>query len=318
MPNASASHQLGWIPKLSGPSDWRSDLVTLVIGSHMNKGNEISNEMNFYDYVLRRCHLKHWFDTVLQGSKPMEYTLTKKAILAIDNRPNPLTVFAIMQTLSCLRVEEWSSVIVFTKASAAPYYTENLAGLKEILGLEIIYNDVPYLSREPFNIEDYNELMTSTFVWETLSDKGYETVLLVQDDGFLVRPGLDDAYELFEYGYVGAPWIDVPANAYLKSATQGRLCGNGGLSLRKVQTMLQVARERPRSLFFNEIQTEPEDVYFAIGSLGQDYHKGLCPHTLAIKFSSEQILTESFGIHKPWAFHEPQVIKRYLSEILRS
>jgi hypothetical protein len=332
---------------------WKRDLFEVILRAHVVRCDE--KVLPFYDYVMRRCRAKQWFagipppppTTSLFCQNP-DFVLRKKVIVAIDNRRNPLTIFAILQTLTCLVPGEWSGVVVFTTPQAAQYYRDNLSdalfnnnsnvagdgvGATEMdMGLEIISDGVPCLSRTPFDIEDYNDLLTSPFVWDALLARGYETALMVQDDGFLVRPGLDEAYELFDYDYVGAPWLDAPVNAYLKSATRGLLTGNGGLSLRRVEAMLAVTKQRPRTLFFNGIQREPEDVYFALGtveswasrssastaSFSSAAAGGLAPHSVARKFSSEQVLdAESFGVHKPWAYHDPEAVRVYLLSTVR-
>ena len=91
------------------------------------------------------------------------------------------------------------------------------------------------------------------------------------------------------YDYVGAPWID---------QWYGMDIGNGGLSLRKTNTMIRVTK----SFKFNE--TENEDIYFARGIYDlarQDPSIEIPPVHVAAKFAYEAgrlPKVASFGVHK--------------------
>ena len=233
--------------------------------------------------------------------------LSKLSIVAIDNRKNPLTVFAIRSSLACLG-ESWA-VTVFCTPENRSYYEARLP-----TGCTFI-EDTPRLSMKKFNIEDYNVLLKSPFVWERLKSLGYAHALLVQDDGLIARRNSPDLDDYLKFDYVGAPWADAPCNEPLKRDTMGLMTGNGGLSLRRVDAMLEVIRKRPNRLFHTELSTEPEDVYFAVGV--HESFNSLCPSHVARFFSSEQILErDSIGFHKPWPYHSPLAVAQFLNGFL--
>jgi hypothetical protein len=159
-----------------------------------------------------------------------------------------------------------------------------------------------------FDIEAYNSLLKNPAFWAHLDLSQH--VLIVQDDGMLVRRGLEDDPENFmQYDYVGAPWLDgLAISAELKRKIP-TLVGNGGISLRRASVMRDIctsAATQGRGLFNNRLQPIPEDVYFAaeVCRRGGD---GVCPTHVASKFAFEEIPpTESqrspLGFHKPWAY----------------
>ena len=106
--------------------------------------------------------------------------------------------------------------------------------------------------------------------------------------------------------YVGAPWLDQPDNRrMLESAGVGSgLVGNGGLSLRRVATMIDVcendAGEHGNVLFNSNTQPVPEDVFFSAAV----ERRGLaCPRSIASRFAVEQQpIPGAYGMHKPWPY----------------
>ena len=226
----------------------------------------------------------------------------KRSIVAIDNRKNPLTVFSVLLALK--NVDKWA-VDLFTVPASEEYY-------REALGPNVrIHTDTPHICKPKFSIEDYNSLLKDPWIWERLID--YEHVLLVQDDGILARKGLDSSKDLFGFDYVGAPWVDVPMNATLKAGTRGNLNGNGGLSLRKTSAMLEIAKTKKHLPFWSRVQTEPEDVFFATACSDRGT---LSTFDSAKFFSSEEILSESLGFHKPWPYHQFYIFVEFFASLL--
>jgi hypothetical protein len=91
------------------------------------------------------------------------------------------------------------------------------------------------------------------------------------------------------YDYIGAPWHDKPTS-------KG---GNGGLSLRRVRSMIDVCRRFP----FPKGRGVNEDVYFSRKKLL------FAPRLLSVRFSFESIFVadqHSFGCHKPWNSLSPE------------
>jgi len=218
------------------------------------------------------------------------------ALLLIDNRKNALSVLSAKITLSNLRPGNWCIVIV-TTSDARPFYEEHFPFATFITH--------PLQNKSVFNIEDYNIMLKDSYIWNILCNNGIEHVLLVQDDGIILRPGLEDAFLC--YDYVGAPW---PHSDALKEAGVTNYVGNGGLSLRNVKLMLEITND-PDScrdmMFNNNLQPLPEDVFFSVEVAKRKGNVPSIEH--AKQFASEMILCEtSLGIHKPWGYFPLQQI----------
>ena len=103
----------------------------------------------------------------------------------------------------------------------------------------------------------------------------------------------------------------------LTKAGATTMVGNGGLSLRDVGVMLEITQSTTpkvsNSLFNNNIQPLPEDVFFAAEACKRERN---CPKNIATLFASEMILNEkSFGIHKPWGYFSiEEVINTFFKE----
>lgn len=219
-----------------------------------------------------------------------------KAVLVVDNRPNPMSVFAALVTLHNLENPAAWDVVVFTSTPAQNYYKSYLPACAKVVPLDV-------LDEAQFDVATYNEYLKTPNFWNCLAACGYKKVLMVQDDGFIVRPGVE---EFLEFDYVGAPWVTCPANQELSVLTN--MVGNGGCSLRSVDAMLQIARDYPKDnepLFNNNVQPIQEDVYFA-AHCHTDSRWKIADKDVANEFSSEQILSKkSIAFHKIWAYHSP-------------
>jgi hypothetical protein len=148
-------------------------------------------------------------------------------------------------------------------------------------------------------------------------------VLVVQDDGMLLRKGCSEAVErlLERYDYVGAPWT--PGQPQLQPVGGGQLVGgNGGLSLRNVRVMLRCCELRAhqaRALFHDGAQLigMPEDVFFSTQLPAVDGR--LPPADVASAFSSEQILNKHcLGVHKVWGYHPLDAVQELLGSFLQN
>ncbi len=93
------------------------------------------------------------------------------------------------------------------------------------------------------SLNDYNRFLTSEVFWEVL--KGYDRVLIFQQDSMILRDGIE---EFMEWDYLGAPW------AWQAEPKKG---GNGGLSLRNPEKCLTLVKQKTWSIAYGY-----EDVYF--------------------------------------------------------
>lgn len=118
------------------------------------------------------------------------------------------------------------------------------------------------------NLSFYNEIQTEHF-------------LLFQTDTMLFPRYKDHINEFFQYDYVGAPWNNERFGGV----------GNGGLSLRRKSTMLEIMNRVP-------YYGEPEDVYFCNNNLVYLHRPTM---EQAKRFSVEEVFhPQSFGCHRPW------------------
>ena len=299
-----------WIPRHVGRLDWVADLRVQAFTRQFEDAGAPINMFN--EYVMRKLS-SHVENNIKNNVKNIVENIVEnvnknnKTIVAIDNRRNPLTIFSILQSAACLD-DDWDVTVLCTPDSA-DYYRNAL------LDRATIISDSPHLSKAMFNVEDYNALLKSDWVWSRLQSLGYKHALLVQDDGLLVRKASTSILDYMKYDYVGAPWADAPGNEPLKRDTLGKLTGNGGLSLRNIDAMMTVVKTRRSRLFHTEYSPEPEDAFFSAGVAENGL--ALCPWEESRAFSSEQILCEgSIGFHKPWPYHPANHIAKYLSSCL--
>jgi hypothetical protein len=164
-----------------------------------------------------------------------------------------------------------------------------------------------------FDRDAYNALLKSQDFWNAISAK---EVLMVQDDGFLLRRGVEARFCHDKYDYVGAPWRACPDNDELVHLANAELVGNGGVSVRNVAAMAGVcqrdAGRRARSLFFGDTQPIPEDVYFA-----GDPNVRVCPRREALLFSVEQVeCLDALCVHRFWMYNPIQYVHQHCARLL--
>jgi hypothetical protein len=122
---------------------------------------------------------------------------------------------------------------------------------------------------------DYSNLLKTTDFWEKVNGK---KILTFQTDSILLRSGID---EFLEFDYVGAPW---------KKSKDGYFVGNGGLSLRTKDRMIEITKEH------NNITEEWEDTFFVKHLKGN----GVADIETASRFSMEDVFYPNpLGIHNP-------------------
>lgn len=227
----------------------------------------------------------------------------KHALLLFDNRANEMSVMACLLAMIHVPLDTWD-VYVFTTQANQSFYRDKLPSYVHV---EIH----PVLEALAFDIDVYNDALQYTPLWEQLHTKGVEKVLILQDDGLLLKPGVE---AFLSYDYVGAPWVDMPDNAYIKQHINPHLVGNGGFSLRTVEWMLRICRENAadrHTLFYHNLNRIPEDVFF-VKHLVRGGAR-LPTAAQAAAFSSEQVLDpRSLGIHKAWVYHPVEVLVPFL------
>jgi len=132
----------------------------------------------------------------------------------------------------------------------------------------------------------YSSLLMSTEFYQRFAS--YDYMLIYQLDAFVFKDQLNEFCSL-EYDYIGAP---VPIYAWPMS----QRVGNGGLSLRKINSVLRLLMHRHEILahasmtftdsFYKRLQTT-EDIFFSYSGSLPDYNFKIAPFEIAAKFSVE-------------------------------
>jgi len=139
----------------------------------------------------------------------------------------------------------------------------NLQNYLKIHPFKVETFDAEYFS----NIQSYNQLLLSPAFYERFS--AYSFILIYQSDAFVFRDELEDWCRK-NYDFIGAP---VPEQAYeilyneeiLKNIHHvPAYIGNGGFSLRKIETFKQITGTFKNDIEFLREHKINEDVIFCI------------------------------------------------------
>lgn len=159
--------------------------------------------------------------------------------------------------------------------------------------IKIIKTDYDNLTQN-----DYSIFLTSLEFWNLLTGN---KILLYQEDSFIFKQNI---IEFLNWDYIGAPW---PKN----TNDTPNCVGNGGISLRTKQTMIDVIKKisikdtlinDSTKIYMkqNNLTICPEDVYFSLNM--QKFKIGkVADYEIAFKFSSESLNNpNSFAGHNFW------------------
>ena len=159
--------------------------------------------------------------------------------------------------------------------------------------IKIIKTDYDNLTQN-----DYSLFLSSLDFWNLLTGS---KILIYQEDSFIFKNNIE---EFMEWDYIGAPW---PKN----TNDTPNCVGNGGISLRTKQTMIDVINKisnkntqvnETTQIYMknNKLTHCPEDVYFSLNM--QKYNIGrVADFEVAFKFSTESLNNpNSFAGHNFW------------------
>lgn len=136
------------------------------------------------------------------------------------------------------------------------------------------------LEKENLTIEEYSDFCCSPSFWQLFENASH--VLIFQSDTWIFQP-IPEVY--FHFAYTGAPWNHTPPGCI------PLVGGNGGLSLRRVSSMMHICKNHKR------IPNEPEDVFFCRLLSPTD----VCPYEIAKAFSVESVWYPTpIGFHKAY------------------
>lgn len=234
------------------------------------------------------------------------------ALICIDSRFNYMSVIASLISLYNLQRNHVNVRLHMYTSNNSQAVQQYRDAFRNVLGYDVQVHSLSALDCGLFTMEAYNEVLKSTEFWQDLHDKGYSKCMIVQDDGFLIHG--QNIHRFLRYDYIGAPWMDVPDNAYIKEHINADLVGNGGFSIRGVEAMLKITQQyREPELFYHNINEIPEDVYFV------KYLNDIAPFHVAKNFSIEQVRSDArmcAGFHKFWAYHPTHVVYQMFQEFL--
>jgi Protein of unknown function (DUF5672) len=179
------------------------------------------------------------------------------------------------------------------------YYEENFP-----VRLLRRYDDAYFSS-----VEGYSRLLVQEKFYENFSN--YEHVLICQTDAIVLRPDLGKWLD-GPFDYLGAPWpsgyslqLQVPELPVKGPIRCNAFVGNGGLSLRRVESCISLIRE------FKSVSSEwasrghAEDLYF--GFLGNLSRRFVLPNVVTAAHFSHDIdpgyLQQLIGGEVPLGVH---------------
>jgi hypothetical protein len=157
-------------------------------------------------------------------------------------------------------------------------------------------------------VPEYSRLLCTTDFWRGTSTDTH--VLVFQTDSILSETSPVRIEEFLDFAYTGAPWRHLP-----QFRTGG---GNGGLSLRKTDAMVEACQCFAQDPFFRRrgIADLPEDLKFALYFRGRSRKQYYLPdRQTSARFSVESmyLYPRPLGIHKAWkrlSVREWQTLKK--------
>jgi hypothetical protein len=245
-----------------------------IFGKYKNSMNCINIDMN-----------QTINTTVVNNLIPLNTEKLYTAII-IEPRKHQALEFVLNNFTSNLDNKLWKIVIY-----CSLFNRDFVQNIKDKLNIDI---DIICICNQNLTIKDYNYLLTHKKFYEVIKT---DLVLIFQTDTLILNK--DIIYDFIQYDYVGAPWKNE------------KTVGNGGLSLRNKNKMLEIINKKG-------ISNINEDFYFSfprnynININKPDFEEGK-------RFSVEQCFhTKSFGIHKVWKClnnHEYQELIKIYPEI---
>jgi hypothetical protein len=182
----------------------------------------------------------------------------KNTVLLVEPRDDPFCILLLNQFIRVLGTEKWNYVFYFGKGTRDSW---------KILNPEVV--ELRELSVSNFEkAAKYNDFMKQRELWECLTGDFILTIQL--DTWILENTGITiDHFIAMDRTIIGGnmayQWNELDREQLWFS----HLNLNGGLSLRKRADLIKVCNAyppEPTMLLSNDIATDAEDVYFALGA----------------------------------------------------
>ncbi|KAI4201609.1 MAG: hypothetical protein LQ350_003088 [Teloschistes chrysophthalmus] len=205
-----------------------------------------------------------------------KYDPTKVALL-IENRPEGMLAPHMLHMMSVIP-PDWKAQFMGSEESLA-YINSSKAIQYQVSIGRLDLTHIPK-NMSVAGQEQISQFLTTLWVYETLLHPA-ENLLVFQTDSILCAQSGKSLNNWLEYDWVGAPWNRA-----------GRYGGNGGLSMRKVSSIITVLRNQIRIP-----NSEPEDVWLS-DRLGHLTGAKLANGTVSNEFSVENTYTD-----RPMGYH---------------
>lgn len=294
-----------------GDPIFNADMSKHVLRQHIKLECPFKNQNTMNNYLTFLNGFMFWWLKNSIGTLKLPSKKGRHCVLLIDNRPNIMDVVSTYATFAHLNTDMWSFVFIGSDESKQ-YMQYKLGPVNH--GIKYIVDE--RLNKKPFDIETYNAIMKDSNTWRMLHELAFEKCLVIQDDGIILRKGIDT---YLDYDYVGAPWVPGLESTMLNltSYANKELVGNGGLSLRTIRVMMDICEiytDEKHWLFNQGLQPLPEDVYFSrcVPRIGGN----LPSREVASKFAMEQTFCPgTLGIHKFWAYFPNDIVYQFMDKL---
>lgn len=199
------------------------------------------------------------------ASTPSQFNQSKVALL-IENRVNPILSPLVLHFMSVVP-PEWRFRFMGSLESVA-HMNASRAIRQHVKSGKLDLTYIP-ANMSTGSQEEISRFLTNLWLYETVLQPA-EWLLVFQTDSMLCANSRQSLNNWLDYDWVGAPWNP-----------NGKFGGNGGLSLRRVSTIIDILRNQVRV-----DDSEAEDVWLT-DRLGHRPGAKLANGTTSLTFSGE-------------------------------
>ncbi len=199
-----------------------------------------------------------------------------KVALLIENRPFPFLAPLMLHFMSVVP-PDWRFRFMGSNESVESV-NQSVAIRQQVTAGKLDLTYIPS-NMSTASQELISRFLTNLWLYDTVLQPA-EWLLVFQSDSILCANSRQNLNDFLEYDWVGAPWNP-----------SGRFGGNGGLSLRRVSSIIEILQDQVR---VND--SEPEDVWLT-DRLGHRPGAKMANGSLSLTFSGEmnQGVAEEIG-----------------------
>lgn len=232
--------------------------------------------------------------------KILLYLFLMCSAIIIEPRKHAALEFVLKNALECLP-DSWK-IIFFHGILNAEFARQliNSFPKQDQDRIQTVKLDIDNL-----NQKSYSKLLaTRSCIYDYITT---EYFLVFQTDSMFFKKykGLLSAFLFEKYDYVGAPWMI----CNYPPTRQREFIGNGGMSLRRTEKMLEIIEKHDWNLMETTEFEWMEDLFFT--NCYNDIKIQKPPYELTKLFSVDEVFsTVSFGCHRPWCHsHYTELVK---------